>query len=818
MGDMIEAANALGMKASDIDLNRLSQIFGGVKDLNKKVWALRQTIVAQSRTVAGLMREARETGSDASLAKMALEMSRFDMMMSVLSSVTTESGRTTGMSFRNLEDWDKAANLNQLLKDNTGRDLFQLKMIAKMGARYDTPAKISKFLRDAQNRSFGRMILEYWVNGLISGISTHVTFSVANAILAAEKAGPETAAAWAIGALRTQGGRMGERVRLGEVGAQFKAAGRELPAALQATLEAYRTGATTLLPGETARPYPSLQGDTELTIARNMTNAPVTWGELKGNVYATIQGMRDGLVAAGELVAAGGDPGAPGFAWVHTPGMQIPNALVRGINIPLGDLARLPSRNVAAIHSTFRALNYSMEINRLAYRQTAGERDTAQTAGNPMSDTDFAARVADLRQNPTEEMMAQARGVATDLTLMGEAGAWVRKLSAWVGAPVNLPFLGETPIMKFVDPFIHIAVNIMNQSLVQRTPLGLFLSTQIREDLMGRTGISPADYAAGKRNTIASDTAAAKMLVGTAIATAFGGLAASGLMSGSGPADPNKAAMWRLAGNQAHSVRIGDFWYDLHRLGPMGMLASVAADMYDVAHQIGTEDADVVGKSLIHALTQTILDESFLRGPSDLIKAIFEPDRYGDGFVRNMAASFLPYSVGMAQIARATDPYSRQARTIMDSILRKIPGMSESLLWRRDIWGAPMPSGDALIAPGVTAIYAQRMSRDPVNLAMVQLGMGPAQVERQIRNVPLTDEQYDDFVRVAGVSTKMRLDAIVRSPDWQLWPDATKRDLVEEVFRQSREAARGWMMMMYPQIPRDAAQRQIAKARGEAVE
>ena len=110
------------------------------------------------------------------------------------------------------------------------------------------------------------------------------------------------------------------------------------------------------------------------------------------------------------------------------------------------------------------------------------------------------------------------------------------------------------------------------------------------------------------------------------------------------------------------------------------------------------------------------------------------------------------------------------------------------------------------------------MSRDPVNLAMVQLGMGPAQVERQIRNVPLTDEQYDDFVRVAGVSTKMRLDAIVRSPDWQLWPDATKRDLVEEVFRQSREAARGWMMMMYPQIPRDAAQRQIAKARGEAVE
>jgi hypothetical protein len=795
-GQMLDLAEAMGLDPSKIDEAMLGRMFGGTQELGAKILAARRLVVQSAGIVSDAMKVAAESGADADVGKLGVAIARHDMIQSALAGVTAEWGRAGNAFHSLLHGWEKAQDLNQLLRDNLGRDLFQLKMIAKMGARLDTPGKISKYLRDAQSRSFGRMILEYWINGLISGFSTHVTYMVGNAILAAEKAGPETAAAWAIGALRSAAGRDGARVQLGEVGAQFRGALREMPAAVQAALEAYRSGATTLLPGETARPAIPFQGDTSLTVARNMTNAHVTWGEVKGDAYALIQGMRDGLVATGELIKAGGVEGAPSFAWVHMPGSQIPNALVHGINVPVGTLARLPSRNVAAIHSTFRALNYSMEINRLAYRQAASEG---------LAGTDLAQRTADLRQNPTEEMMAQARGQATELTLMGEAGKWVKKLSEWVNTPINLPILGETPVLKFVDPFVHIASQIMNQSLVQRTPVGL-LSSEIRADLMGRNG------------NIAQDTAAAKMLVGSVIATAFGGLAAQGLMSGSGPADPRKAAMWRLAGNQAHSARIGDFWYDIHRLGPMGMLASVAADMYDVAHQIGKEDADVVGKSLMHAFAQNILDESFMRGPADLIKAVTDPDRYGSGYVRTFLASFLPYSVGLAQTARATDPYSRQASTIMDTIRQKTPGLSESLFPRRDIWGAPMPSGDALLAPGITAIYAQRMSRDPVNLAMVQLGMGPAQVERQIRNVPLTDEQYDDFVRVAGVSTKMRLDAIVRSPDWQLWPDATKRDLVEEVFRQSREAARGWMMMMYPQIPRDAAQRQIAKARGEAVE
>jgi hypothetical protein len=275
--------------------------------------------------------------------------------------------------------------------------------------------------------------------------------------------------------------------------------------------------------------------------------------------------------------------------------------------------------------------------------------------------------------------------------------------------------------------------------------------------------------------------------------------------------------MWRLAGNQPHSVRIGDMWYAVNRLGPMGLLLSVSADMYDVAHMMGTEDAGTVGSALMHAFTQNILDESFMRGPADLIRATTESDRYGSAYIRNLLPSFLPFSVLQAQMARATDPYSRQARTIMDAIRARVPGLSETLFPRRDIWGNPMPSGDALIAPGVTAIYAQRMSTDPVNLAMLSLGVSPAPVERTIRNVKLTDQQYDDFSRIAGGLAKIRLDAIVQSPLWATMPNDSRYEVIKETIKENREVAVGQMFKKYPQIPRDAAKAQLARKTGQTV-
>jgi hypothetical protein len=384
--------------------------------------------------------------------------------------------------------------------------------------------------------------------------------------------------------------------------------------------------------------------------------------------------------------------------------------------------------------------------------------------------------------------------------MMGQSGEFMKRVSKLFNWETNLPVLGTTQPLKFIDPFVQIAGQVVKHSVGTHTPLGL-ISNEIRADIMGGNG------------KIAQDLAMAKMLVGSVIGMTFGGLAAEGLMSGSGPTDPHEAAMWRLAGNQAHSVRIGDIWYNVHKLGPLGALASIAADIHDVAKFASQEDLQHAAASFMHAFTQNFLDEGFLKGPSDLLKAIEDSGRYGGSYVKNFLSSFTPYSVGLSQINQ--DPYFRQTYTILDGIKAKIPVLSETLHPRRDIWGEPMAKPGAIGGRGVTAIYAQHMSTDPVNQAMVKLGVHPGPVNKKLRNVELTPQQYDDYARIAGRSTKMRLDAIVRSPDFQTWPDNIRYQVIEETIKQSREMATGAMFAKYPDVAHQATVERLAKIRGE---
>jgi hypothetical protein len=533
-----------------------------------------------------------------------------------------------------------------------------------------------------------------------------------------------------------------------------------------------------------------------------------TWKDAAAQSFSIVQSMKDAFVSGAALLKAGGIEGEPMWGFRHSNLGLIPDVTYRGVGVlPIGTAARVSSRFIASIHTFFRVMNYSMEKSALAMRTALDEGRTGE---------DLAARVGEIYQNPSEDIMSASIRTANDMTLMSTQGEFTRRLAALTNA--RGPF--GIRILKFVDPFVRISSNVIDQSIVQRTPVGM-LSKTVRDDVLGRTGISNEDYAKGVRNNVAQAKAMSRMLCGTATAMMFGGLAANGYVSGSGPSDPRKAAIWRLAGNQAHSVRIGDMWYDMHRLGPLGMLMSTAADMHDVAHEAGTGDMLAAANALWHGITQNILDESFMRGPADLIKALDDPNRHGEAYLKNMLGSFLPYSTGMAQMARASDPYSRNARTVMDEIKRRIPGMADreiengGLYPRRDIWGEPMPNPSAFGGAGVTSIYEQQVSRDPVNQAMFNIGVYPGSLPREIRNVHLTDGQYDDFQRIAGRMTKMRLDAIVNSGQFASWPTHIQHDVMSETVKQSREVARGVMMMKYPSIMATATDAKMKKARGE---
>ena len=757
---VMRLADSLGVKASEIQLKRIASIMGPGQ-LASKIMAARKILIQSATNVRDLMAQA-AIGSDEDVMAYAEAKQRHIMIQSQVSGVTAEAGRAL-RAFRGIEGSKEAQSIGDFLKQATGKDLFQLKEEAKLGSTLDTPEKVSKFIEDSKKPSFGDMILEYWVNGLISGPATHTTYAIGNTLLGLWKAIPETAMASVMGALRGE-----NTIKLGEVGTQLKGAYENLPLAVSAAAKAAKTGLTTLLPNEEMAST-TFGGK---GIPAQIGNEAVTWRQAGSDAFGAIKGLRDAFIASGDLVQTG----------------AIPDFALGGLKIPVGSIIRAPARAIAAIHSFFRTVNYSMDKSAIAYRTAVDEG---------LEGNNFDARVADIVQNPSAEIMAQARGTATNLTLMGEGGDFTKAISKLTNASVDLPILGQTKLLKFIDPFVHIGSNVIDQAILQRTPVGL-LSSQIRADLSGANG------------SVARDFAASRMIVGSALAMTIGGLASEGLVSGSGPSDPKAAAAWKLAGNQPHSVKIGDMWYDAHRLGPLGMLVGIAADLHDVVDAIGKEDLTKVSAMLVHAITQNILDESFMRGPSDLIKALTDSDRYGDAYIRTFVSSFVPFSVGLSQEARAIDPYTRQTRTVMDAIKDKIPYVSESLYPRRDVWGQPIPNKDVLGIKGLSAIYESRISQDPVNQTLSALGYAPAQPERKIRGVQLTDQQYDDFSKIAGQLAKMRLDSIVNNPEFKNLPEVAQLDAIKGAVKSSRKTASSVIMMRNPDLIKKATEQKIA--------
>jgi hypothetical protein len=158
-------------------------------------------------------------------------------------------------------------------------------------------------------------------------------------------------------------------------------------------------------------------------------------------------------------------------------------------------------------------------------------------------------------------------------------------------------------------------------------------------------------------------------------------------------------------------------------------------------------------------------------------------------------------------VARWTDPYQREARTVIDGIKARVA--PQTLYPRRDVWGEPIASDDSFLP-----IAHARITHDPSNQALASLGAYPAKLERKVRGVDLTAEQYDELARIAGRTAKMRVDALVRMPGFQTLPVGAQREAAGKAISEAREMARGIIMMMNPEIIAKALENKRAQING----
>lgn len=504
----------------------------------------------------------------------------------------------------------------------------------------------------------------------------------------------------------------------------------------------------------------------------------VTLGEAIDRVHGMGQGSVDGLRAFGAIILD--ESKIPSQRGIDVRPMQaIPSVTVNIAGTPIrlgGATVRLPGRFLAAEDEFFKAVAWQQEINVLSRRAAIAEG---------LEGDALAARIDRLRENPTDSIRAAAERFAEYQTFQTPLGRFGQSI---------LNFANTHPLVRLILPFVRTPINLLKYS-VERSPLG-FASAEVWSNMTGRNG------------AVARDTQIGRMAVGNMVALGVGYLAYNGLVSGGGPTRAEEQMTLRMTGWQPYSFRVGDLWISYRRFDPFSNTIGLAADMaalakYGVAGQDEFGGDATIEKFQAMAMTsiwRNIFDKMSMRGVTSVAQALIDWEHYGRGFTNGLVGSFVPGILG--QTARMEDELDREARTAFTSLQSRIPFMREDLLPKRDRWGEPV------IAREWGPAQVRAVNDDPVNQAMLNLGINVAQPQRKIGGIELTEQQYDDYVRLSGRMAKNFLDGLVTA-EFRTMPPGVQVDVIKSMIESSRAMARAALNMQALGTDNDLVQKGV---------
>ena len=455
--------------------------------------------------------------------------------------------------------------------------------------------------------------------------------------------------------------------------------------------------------------------------------------EAVGQVFGLMQGTRDGLRMFWQTLKTG-EPSDPAMKLearkyraitAQNVGINTEGYLSKGVDL-LGNAIRMPGRFLGAEDEFFKSIGYRMELNAIAYRKAASEGLEGEALGK---------RIIEIVNNPTEEIHLAASDVARVQTFtnpLGESGQKVQQLA------------NSHPALKLILPFVRTPVNIV-KFVGMRSPLAPFAKS-FRADMM----------AGGARR----DLALSRMSLGSLVLGYGATMAADGIITGGGPKNKAQRDALRRQGWQPYSMKVGDKYYSFNRLDPLGMFLGLSADLTEVMkYAEDDQDSLDLATAATISLAKNLTSRTYLRGLSDVMNVITDPDRYAERFFQRQAASFTPMTSLVANIEREFDPTIRATYSMMDEIKSRTPGLSDSLPPRRNLYGEPIVLQGGLGIDFVSPIYSSTREFDFVDNEIVENEVNVSMPRRSIGtgnfSIELNAEEYDRYVVLAGKELKM---------------------------------------------------------------
>lgn len=453
----------------------------------------------------------------------------------------------------------------------------------------------------------------------------------------------------------------------------------------------------------------------------------------------------------------------------------------------VGVVARAPGmRLLGAADELFLNLNY------LAYiRMEAAKAAKAQVRAGRLSPTDIGAFMAHEVDTAFKEGGAAA-GI-TGGALYRDAYNYAKDVAFktplnWGTGDILNKARERHPWLGIIVPFITTPVNIY-RSAARMSPMG-----PIQYLLEKRYGKLTAEQMTRRRGDV---------LLGAAFWSGGFYLATSGMLTGGGPNNPHERSLWLADGNQPYSIVVtGDdgkkSYIAINRFEPVGSALSLVADAVELhGHMEAGEWEGFLGMMLA-SYFENLTNKTYVTGISDFFDAMTDPQNKALPWVRRMAAS-MAVPTAVSQFATSTDEHQREARSMLDAIRRRVPGMSQDLAPRRNILGEPItppggyipfvdsadPMHKSAIARMLSPAALSRRASSKVLNELAELRHGIMQPPKRIDGLDLTmvttesgQEAYDRWLELTGtvapggVTLHEALDRLISTAGYQAMPPA----------------------------------------------
>jgi hypothetical protein len=532
-----------------------------------------------------------------------------------------------------------------------------------------------------------------------------------------------------------------------------------------------------------------------------------------GRMYIGLaKGFRDALRMAGQSIRSGQQILDVGETALDTGparaiSSQRSDLLGRGINLT-GSIVRMPTTLLGGTDEFFKQLNFRAMV----YARVAGEaavkfpNDAAARARYIAEESekaiDASGRAAHKVSATAKDALDYAREVTFQTPLA--PGTWGHSLQM---------LKTKHRALGFIMPFVKTPTNIFRAAW-SRTPGLNLLQTKFREDLM----------AGGRRR----QDAMGKMASGLMITGTAASMAAEGRITGAGPLDKEQRQALMETGWRPFSfVTINEDgtkdYTPYNRYAPLSLLLGTVATAWELyaSGAVTDDEWGDIAISISQGVKESLGDQTYMTGITNTLEAANDPTRYGEKWLEQIAAGFVP--TGAQQIGRAFggDPYLREVNGALEAMKAKVPGLSADLPPKRSwITGQPRKYDEGIwgIPGSIAPLNQSTRKMDPVLEEMVKLGYEKRPPLKKIGDIELDPKQYDRYlelhgtVKIGGMTMYQRIEKTMQGHNYDLerkrFPDAPedykeegrRYRLVDKFVLMYREKAKQELAREFPEL------------------